>query len=94
MPFRYYGNPLYIRVDLSDKYMEPQLVWMSKSSTLQQSLKTKQTSKQPELLHIDKINSWLQGGLTLMKSKPSWITSTSLLVIETTRKFDLSWFLV
>ena len=51
--------------------MEPRLVSMSKSSTLQQSLKTKQTSKQPELLHIDKINSWLQGGLTLMKSKPS-----------------------
>ena len=51
--------------------MEPRLVSMSKLSTLQQSLKAKQTSKQPELLYTGKINSWLQGGLAIMKSKPS-----------------------
>ena len=71
MPFRYYGNPLSTPDDLSYSYMEPQVVSMSKLSTLQESLTTKQTSKKPELLYADKTNSWLQGCLAaVMKSKP------------------------
>ena len=64
--------------------MEPRVVPISKLSTLQQRLTTKQTSKHPELLYTDKINSWLQGDLAItrrlsslgiMKSKPSRITN-------------------
>ena len=71
MLFRYYGNSLSNLVALSDRYMEPGVVPMSKLSSLQQRLTTKQTSKQPELLYTGKINSWLQGGLAILKFKLS-----------------------
>ena len=71
MHIHFYGNPLSNRVDLSDRYMEPRVVSMSKLSTLHEILTTKQTSKQTELLYTDKINSWFQGSLTIMKFKLS-----------------------